>query len=66
VVTSALWSRGPLETHLQGRGLPRHWALALIHRNVWKGDSANFAFTEFSEVRASEDPQRQVDGQCDA
>jgi hypothetical protein len=27
---------------------------------------ANFAFTEFYEVRASEDPQRQVDGQCDA
>ena len=23
VVTSALWSRGPLGTHLQGRGLPR-------------------------------------------
>jgi hypothetical protein len=25
--------------------------LVLIHRSAWKGVSANFAFTEFSEVR---------------
>jgi hypothetical protein len=27
--------------------------LVLIHRSAWKGVSANFAFTEFSEVRAT-------------
>jgi hypothetical protein len=28
-------------------------ALALIHRSAWNRNSANFAFTEFSEVRNS-------------
>ena len=32
--------------------------LALIHRSAWKGNSANFAFTEFSEVHYLGDAQR--------
>jgi hypothetical protein len=31
----------------------------LIHRSAWKKNSANFAFTEFSEVRA---PRPGLDG----
>jgi hypothetical protein len=33
--------------------------LAPIHRSAWKKNSANFAFTEFSEVRA---PRPGLDG----
>ena len=29
--------------------------LALIHRSAWKGNSANFSYTESSEVRAWRD-----------
>src|SRR5215208_5647906 len=31
---------------------PRASEVCLIHRRAWKGDSANFAMTEFSEVRS--------------
>jgi hypothetical protein len=36
----------------KGRGLHAlALLLALIHPSAWKGNSANFAFTEFQEVR---------------
>ena len=33
--------------------------LALIHRSAWKGNSPNFAITEFSEVGSQEVAARQ-------
>jgi hypothetical protein len=35
----------------KGRGYAQAPALTLIHPSAWKGNSANFAFREFSEVR---------------
>jgi hypothetical protein len=49
MVASGLWASWPLRTHLQGRGLLRQRTLTLIHPSAWKGNSANFHFTEFSE-----------------
>jgi hypothetical protein len=41
------------QQHKEGRGLATAalLLLVLIHRSAWKGDSANFAFWAFSEVR---------------
>src|SRR5215213_5895990 len=37
-----MWASWPLGTHLRGRGLPRHRALALIHPRAWKRCSRKF------------------------
>ena len=36
--------------------------LALIHPTAWKGNSANFALTEFSEVRIAPIQHRRLSG----
>jgi hypothetical protein len=46
------WARGVREAiYLRGRALSLALLLDSIHRSVWKVNSANFRFTEFSEVR---------------
>ena len=43
---------GAWQQHEEGRGLVAPALLyALIHPSAWKGHSANFALTEFYEVR---------------
>ena len=42
--------------------------LALIHRNAWNWNSANFAFWGFSEVRTGPEPEGKAElrlGACD-
>src|SRR5215208_6159003 len=49
------WFATRLSTHPPSfgpRGIRRHGASYAIHRSAWKGNSANFAITEFSEVRS--------------
>jgi hypothetical protein len=36
--------------HMMPPGGLRHIGWRLIYRSVWKGNSANFAYTEFSEA----------------
>jgi hypothetical protein len=48
---------GAWQQHEEGRDLVAPALLyALIHPSAWKGHSANFALTEFSEVRERPGP----------